>query len=433
MVGRPRAVALVYASGMHPTIAGRGAGAGHRRAPAPARRPSPERPAWAGCSGATCRPGRARRRAGGVVARCRPTSVSSRPSTPGARYAGGAAVRAGQRRRGAGRRRALARADLARSRSAWSLGLVVGKALGVSLVAGGAVQAGAGHLPEGMRASHLVSASALAGIGFTVSLFVAELAFESEALRDEAKVGVLAASALAAALGWALFRTVDARAPDEPATGDHGWSRPRTPAPTTSAARRVRRTRWSSSATTRVRTPAPPSLRWRGCASRSATTCGVVFRHLPLEDAHPDAPLAAEAAEAAGAQGRFWEMHDRLLADTRHPPGAPSWSPTPRHSDLDVDRFSERPALPRARPGGGRRRGQRPPQRRARHAGVLPGRRAHRRAAELRRPLTRYARPMCRISPAAWAKACKTQESRQRADRVLASVVAPLAFSESEV
>ena len=39
-----------------------------------------------------------------------------------------------------------------------------------------------------------------------------------------------------------------------------------------------------------------------------------VFRHLPLNDVHPNAQLAAEAAEAAGAQGRFWEMHDRLLA-----------------------------------------------------------------------------------------------------------------------
>jgi Na+:H+ antiporter, NhaA family len=38
-----------------------------------------------------------------------------------------------------------------------------------------------------------------------------------------------------------------------------------------------------------------------------------VFRHMPLSDLHPRAPLAAEAAEAAGAQGRFWEMHDRLF------------------------------------------------------------------------------------------------------------------------
>ena len=39
----------------------------------------------------------------------------------------------------------------------------------------------------------------------------------------------------------------------------------------------------------------------------------VVFRHMPLADLHPRAPFAAEASEAAGAQGRFWEMHDRLF------------------------------------------------------------------------------------------------------------------------
>jgi protein-disulfide isomerase len=38
-----------------------------------------------------------------------------------------------------------------------------------------------------------------------------------------------------------------------------------------------------------------------------------VFRHMPLRDLHPRAQLAAEAAEAAAAQGRFWEMHDRLF------------------------------------------------------------------------------------------------------------------------
>jgi Na+:H+ antiporter, NhaA family len=38
-----------------------------------------------------------------------------------------------------------------------------------------------------------------------------------------------------------------------------------------------------------------------------------VFRHMPLADLHPRAPAAARAAEAAGAQGRFWEMHDRLF------------------------------------------------------------------------------------------------------------------------
>ena len=42
-----------------------------------------------------------------------------------------------------------------------------------------------------------------------------------------------------------------------------------------------------------------------------------VFRHFPLEEVHPFALMAAEAAEAAGAQGRFWDMHDLLLAPGR--------------------------------------------------------------------------------------------------------------------
>src|SRR6187401_1032895 len=40
-----------------------------------------------------------------------------------------------------------------------------------------------------------------------------------------------------------------------------------------------------------------------------------VFRHFPLTQMHPNAMLAAEAAEAAGAQGRFWEMHDALFSN----------------------------------------------------------------------------------------------------------------------
>lgn len=43
-----------------------------------------------------------------------------------------------------------------------------------------------------------------------------------------------------------------------------------------------------------------------------------VWRHFPLEDAHPHALVAAEAAEAAGAQGKFWPMHDLLLANSTH-------------------------------------------------------------------------------------------------------------------
>ncbi len=44
----------------------------------------------------------------------------------------------------------------------------------------------------------------------------------------------------------------------------------------------------------------------------------LIFRHFPLEEAHPHALLAAEAAEAAGAQGKFWEMHDLLFDNQSH-------------------------------------------------------------------------------------------------------------------
>jgi Na+:H+ antiporter, NhaA family len=51
----------------------------------------------------------------------------------------------------------------------------------------------------------------------------------------------------------------------------------------------------------------------RDLRERFADQLRFVFRHMPLADLHPRAPFAAEAAEAAGAQGRFWEMHDRLF------------------------------------------------------------------------------------------------------------------------
>jgi protein-disulfide isomerase len=44
----------------------------------------------------------------------------------------------------------------------------------------------------------------------------------------------------------------------------------------------------------------------------------LVYRHFPVEEAHPHALLAAQAAEAAGGQGKFWQMHDLLFADQAH-------------------------------------------------------------------------------------------------------------------
>jgi protein-disulfide isomerase len=65
-----------------------------------------------------------------------------------------------------------------------------------------------------------------------------------------------------------------------------------------------------------------------------------VWRHLPLTDVHPRAQLAAEAAEAAGAQGAFWPMHDLLFAhqDALGPADLVSYA---EDLDLDTDRFRD--------------------------------------------------------------------------------------------
>lgn len=85
------------------------------------------------------------------------------------------------------------------------LGLVVGKLAGISLFSWIAVRTGIGRLPDDARWGHVVAVAAVAGIGFTVSLFITGLAFDRTDLRDDAKLGTLAASVVAALLGWFLF------------------------------------------------------------------------------------------------------------------------------------------------------------------------------------------------------------------------------------
>ena len=92
-------------------------------------------------------------------------------------------------------------------------GLVVGKLVGVAGGAWLAVRTGLSTLPDGVTWRHIRGMAALAGIGFTVSLFITGLAFDQAALQDEAKLGVLAASAIAAVIGTVLLL----RAPSAPA------------------------------------------------------------------------------------------------------------------------------------------------------------------------------------------------------------------------
>lgn len=86
-----------------------------------------------------------------------------------------------------------------------ALGLLVGKTVGITLFSWLAVRTGLGRLPAGTNWRQLVGTAAIAGIGFTVALFIASLAFTDQAVIDQAKVGIFAGSLLAAVVGSALL------------------------------------------------------------------------------------------------------------------------------------------------------------------------------------------------------------------------------------
>jgi Na+:H+ antiporter, NhaA family len=86
------------------------------------------------------------------------------------------------------------------------LGLVVGKVVGITGASTLAVRSGVGRLPGDPGWRRVLGVSAVAGIGFTVSLFITDLAFIEQRLADEAKIGILAGSVLASVLGFSLLR-----------------------------------------------------------------------------------------------------------------------------------------------------------------------------------------------------------------------------------
>jgi NhaA family Na+:H+ antiporter len=87
-----------------------------------------------------------------------------------------------------------------------SLGLFIGKPIGVLAFAWAAARMGIGELPKGVRWIHIAGAAALCGVGFTMSLFIGGLAFELPQNLAHAKVGILLGSALSAVLGALLIR-----------------------------------------------------------------------------------------------------------------------------------------------------------------------------------------------------------------------------------
>ena len=123
---------------------------------------------------------------------------------------------------------ALANAGIALSADAFSnpsrvlvgvaVALVVGKPIGVLGFSWLAVRLGLGRLPEGATWGQIAGVAALAGIGFTVSLFITGLAFDDVAIQDDAKIGVLVASIVAAAAGALVFAIASRRSAAEVAT-----------------------------------------------------------------------------------------------------------------------------------------------------------------------------------------------------------------------
>jgi NhaA family Na+:H+ antiporter len=100
------------------------------------------------------------------------------------------------------------------------VGLVVGKLVGVTAFTWLAVRLRIGALPDGVGWRQFVGIGAVAGIGFTVSLFVTGLAFDdAPALQDEAKIGILAASTVAGILGALILRRASSHA-DRPPAGN---------------------------------------------------------------------------------------------------------------------------------------------------------------------------------------------------------------------
>jgi Na+/H+ antiporter NhaA len=223
---------------------------------------------------------------------------------------------------------------------------VVGKPLGILGAAwlGTRKFFGSGRLTVTWPA--LVGTAASAGIGFTVSLLVASLAFSGGVL-DQAKIGILAAAVLSPGLAWLAFKVM-ARLPAETRARQLGAT----------AEQIIDLADDVDAERDHVRgaVDAPVTLVEYGdfqcpyCAAAAPLIAKLldhfgdelryVWRHLPLTDVHPAAQVAAEAAEAAGAQGRFWEMHDLLLGDE----GSLSISDIYRHAaslDLDLTRFSD--------------------------------------------------------------------------------------------
>ena len=225
------------------------------------------------------------------------------------------------------------------------VGYVVGKPVGIAGVCWLATRFTGRRLRPPVGWAAVVGGGTIAGIGFTVSLLVASLAFEGETLAD-AKIGIIAAALIATVLTWLLF-SATARLPRrlriralaggaEPLTDlylDVDPERDHTRGPDDAPVTIVEYGDFECPFCGQ----AEPVIRE---LLAGAGDLQYVWRHLPLNDVHLTAQLAAEASEAAADQGAFWEMYDVLLShqDELQPTDLVRYA---GQLGLDVDRFTD--------------------------------------------------------------------------------------------
>ncbi len=225
------------------------------------------------------------------------------------------------------------------------LGYVLGKPIAVLAVSWLLSRMTAERIQPTVGWAAVAGSGTIAGIGFTVSFLIATLAFDGPELA-EAKLGILSAAIVASALTWVVFRL----------TGLLSAER-KTRAMLGDADQLVDLVVPVDEDHDHIRGPAGASVTVVEYGDFQCPFCGqaeeavrrdlmidddvrYVWRHLPLSDVHPQAQLAAEAAEAAAAQDGFWPMHDLLLSrqDKLMPTDLMRYA---REQSLDETRFHE--------------------------------------------------------------------------------------------
>jgi Na+/H+ antiporter NhaA len=225
------------------------------------------------------------------------------------------------------------------------VGYVAGKPAGILGASWLVTRLSRGRLRPPVGWAAVAGGGTIAGIGFTVALLVATLAFDGRQL-EEAKLGILSAALGAAILTWLLFRATSLLP-----------RRLRIPALLGKAEPLVDLYIDVDPERDHIRGPIDAPVTVVEYGDFECPYCGraepfvrellrefgdvrYVWRHLPLSDVHPRAQLAAEAAEAASEQGAFWELHDLLLTHQRAL-GASDLVGYAEQLGLDGERFME--------------------------------------------------------------------------------------------